>query len=96
MGLADWCCSDAAPHDLDTDTILPLPLLPVPLVLSPAPRPPGPAPCSPSWSSPLQALDLRKGCDLLIATPGRLIDLMGSSVNLMRLKYMVSVTIIPV
>lgn len=36
-----------------------------------------------------QVLDLRRGADLLVATPGRLLDLLGSSVYLNRLKFMV-------
>jgi hypothetical protein len=38
----------------------------------------------------LQALELRRGADFLVATPGRLMDLLGSSVYLNRLKFLVS------
>merc|ERR1719265_2077926 len=37
-----------------------------------------------------QASDLRRGCELVVATPGRLIDFLGSGVtNLKRVSYLV-------
>lgn len=47
-------------------------------------RPPDPPP----W--PAQARDLRNGCEIVIATPGRLIDMLDSRItNLRRVTYLV-------